>query len=163
MAVPSFGVSRTFDTALERLWVAFTDARQIAQWAPPPDWSVVRNDMKLSVGGTYRFGLRAPDDRTFWAAWEIRRVEPPSLVTFVHAFTDEQGTLGSNPLAPGWPQKLRGEIRCALQGGGATVTVNLAPLDASGSESSAFRAAFSAMSQGWERALDRLEAYLQHG
>jgi uncharacterized protein YndB with AHSA1/START domain len=157
---PSFGVSRTFDTSLERLWAAFTVEDELAAWYMPPDSQVLLSRMELSGGGTYRYGLETPDGVTLWGQWDIHRVEPPELLTFVQYATDARGDLAPSPNGPDWPRKLRSEVRCALQGGGATVTINLSPLDPTESEVKAFRAAFAALSQGWERALDALDVRL---
>jgi uncharacterized protein YndB with AHSA1/START domain len=160
LAAASFGVSRTYATTVERLWAAFTRPEELALWYMPPSARLVRNAMNLSVGGTYVYGLAMPDGGTMWGKWDISRVEPPALLTFVQCFTDEAGALARNPHDPDWPRWLRSEFRFAMQGGGATVTVNAAPLDPSGAETAAFRKGLASMSQGWERVLDALEARL---
>lgn len=160
MLSPSFGVSRTFETTLERLWAAFTDGTELSRWALPDGATVLRSEMALSPGGTYRFGVRLPDGNAIWGAWSIRRVEPPSLLSFEHAFTTEDGARAANPFDPVWPRTVRAEFRFAVQGGGTTVTVNLSPSEATADEAAAFRRAFSHLSHGWERALDRLDKRL---
>lgn len=160
MVTPSFGVSRTFDTSVELLWAAFTDGAELPHWCLPQGARVLLSQMNLSAGGAYRYGLKTPDGDTIWGQWDIRRVEPPSLLTFVQHFTDEAETLARNPLDPDWPRWLKSEIRFAAQFGGATVTINLAPQDATQAEISAFRKSIAGMSQGWERALDALDARL---
>lgn len=160
MATPSFGVSRTYDTTLERLWAAFTDGAELAAWCTPPGARVLLSEMDLSVGGSYRYGLRLPDDAKMWGRWDIRRVEAPSLLAFVQYFTNGEGVASGNPHDPDWPRWLRSEFRFAMQGGGATVTINLAPHDATAAEAAAFRRGFAATSQGWERVLDALDARL---
>lgn len=161
MVTPSFGVSRTFDTTLERLWMAFTRGDEMPLWCAPAGSEILRSEMALAVGDGYRFGLALPDGTTIWGAWDIRRVEPPSLLTFVQMFTDDAGRVSRNPLSEDWPLYLRAEFRFALQGGGATVTINLSPLEPTEIEVKAFRAAFAALSKGWERALDALDARLK--
>lgn len=161
MVTPSFGVSRTFDTSLERLWTAFTDEDELEAWYMPPDCQVLLSRMNLSVGGTYRYGLETPDGLAMWGRWDIRRVERPNLLTFVQYFTDETGVLTRDPHDPDWPRWLRSEFRFALQGGGSTVTVNLAPENPEDAEIASFRKGFAGMSQGWERALNALDERLK--
>jgi hypothetical protein len=95
-----------------------------------------------------------------WGRWDIRRVETPSHLTFVQYFTDETGALARNPHDPDWPRWLKSEFRFALQGGGTTVTINLAPENAEANEIAAFRAGFAGLSQGWERILNALDSRL---
>jgi uncharacterized protein YndB with AHSA1/START domain len=160
VVTPSFGVSRTFDTTVERLWTAFTDEDELEAWYLPPDSQVLLSQMKLSRGGTYRYGVETPDGFAIWGQWDIRRVEPPSLLTFVQFFSDKAGAVARDPHDPEWPRLLSSEFRFATQFGGATVTINLSPLDASETEIAAFRMGLLGMSQGWERALDALAARL---
>lgn len=160
MVAPSFGVSRTFDTALERLWSAFTDADELAAWGPPPGWTLERSSGVLSVGGAYRAEMRAPDGRQVWLDCELRRLDAPALVTFVLLWTGPEGESMPYPFGPNGPLRLRVEIRCARQGGGATATVNISPVEPDEREAAAFRGSFAALSLGWERALDRLERRL---
>lgn len=161
MVTPSFGVSRTFDTTLERLWIAFTDEDELEAWYMPPDCQVLLSRMELSVGGAYRYGLETPDGAAIRGQWDIRRVERPSLLTFVQYFTDEAGAVTRDPHDPDWPCWLRSEFRFAIQGGGTTVTINLAPENAEAREIAAFRKGFLGLSHGWERTLDALEAWLK--
>jgi uncharacterized protein YndB with AHSA1/START domain len=163
MLIPSFGVSRTFDTTLERLWRAFTDGAELASWASPADAKALRSEVNLAIDGTCRFDVRTAQGVAVRCAWRVTRLEPPALVAFHHQFTDEGGRPVPNPLDQDWPPRLKGEIRCALQGGGATATINLAPLEPTEAQAAAFRLSFSAMSEGWERALDRLERCLAAG
>jgi HAMP domain-containing protein len=79
---------------------------------------------------------------------------------FAQYFTDEAGVLARNPYDPDWPRWLKSEFRFAAQFGGATVTINLSPQDATQAEISAFRKSIAGMSQGWERALDALDSRL---
>jgi uncharacterized protein YndB with AHSA1/START domain len=160
VVTPSFGVSRTFDTTLERLWAAFTDSDELSAWYMPPDARVLLSRMELSLGGAYRYGLSMQDGAQIWGRWDIRRVETPSLLTFVQCFTDESGRLTRNPHDGNWPRWVKSEFRFALQGGGATVTVNLAPESATDAEIASFRKGFAGLSQGWERVLDALESRL---
>lgn len=160
MTTPSFGVSRTFDTTLERLWTAFTDAGDLAAWCPPDGARLLHSDMVLAVGGRHRFCLDMPKRGPVRGVWDLRRVEPPTLLTFVQSFVDEDEAPVRNPFDLEWPTSLRVEIRFALQGGGATVTINLAPVEPAESEIAAFRKSFAALSRCWESALDILDAHL---
>jgi uncharacterized protein YndB with AHSA1/START domain len=160
MLAPSFGVSRTFDTTLERLWKAFTDGEEMAAWALPPGATVLRNSLNLSVGGLYRFGVALQDGAQVWGAWDIRRIEPPSLLKFTFGLAGDEGGAARNPLDPNCPAKFQAEFRLAPQYGGTTVTINFAPVEATEAQAIAFRQTFGALSQGWERALARLDARL---
>jgi uncharacterized protein YndB with AHSA1/START domain len=158
--IPSFGVSRTFETTVAVLWRAMTDAEALARWYMPPEARVLASEMNLQPGGAYRYGLAFPDGAQMWGQWRIERVDPAECLRFVQHFSDAEGGVTRNPHDPEWPRLIRAVIRTARQGDGATVTVNWTPEEASEAECAAFRAGMSAMSTGWELTLDRLDAYL---
>jgi uncharacterized protein YndB with AHSA1/START domain len=160
VVAPSFGVSRTFDTSLERVWASLTDGVELARWTVPPGGASLKCDMHLSIGGICRLGTGLPDGREVWCAWDIRRADAPARLSFVYSFTDANGRPARNPLDSAWPAALRVEVRIALQGGGATATISLSPVEPTEAEAAAFRRSFAAMSREWESALDRLDATL---
>jgi uncharacterized protein YndB with AHSA1/START domain len=52
---------------------------------------VVAANMDLRVGGTYHYGMRAPDRNVMWGKFAYREVTPPRRLVFINSFSDEKG------------------------------------------------------------------------
>ena len=62
--------------------------------------------MDLRVGGTYHYGLKAPDGSPMWGKFVYRRSCRRSGMVFVNSFSDEEGGITRHPMAPGWPLQM---------------------------------------------------------
>jgi uncharacterized protein YndB with AHSA1/START domain len=76
-------VRRTIRAPRERVFAAWTEARQvIAWWGPSAAVSCASAEIDLRVGGRYRIANRFPDGRLLWIVGEFEVVEPPSRLVF---------------------------------------------------------------------------------
>ena len=56
-----FVISRVFDAPREMVWKCFTDPERMKQWWGPKGFKVTVSRMDLRLGGTYLYGMKAPD------------------------------------------------------------------------------------------------------
>ena len=56
-----FVISRVFDAPRDLVWRCFTDPERMKQWWGPKGFNVLASKMDLRVGGTYHYGMKAPD------------------------------------------------------------------------------------------------------
>lgn len=56
-----FVISRVFDAPRALLWQCFTDPQRMKRWWGPKGFTVLASNMDLRVGGTYHYGMRAPN------------------------------------------------------------------------------------------------------
>ena len=158
---PDFVLSRVFDAPRELVWKCFTEAEHMKQWWGPKGFTVIAATMDLRVGGTYHYGLKAPDGSTMWGKFVFREVKAPERVVFVNSFSDEAGGVTRHPMAPTWPLEMLSILTFEeLPGGKTKFTVRWSPHNPSAEEQATFDAGHASMNQGWTGTLDKLAAYL---
>ena len=101
-----FVISRTFDAPRELVWQAFTDPEQMKQWWGPKGFTVIASKMDFRPGGTYHYGMRAPDGSAMWGKFVYREIVPPQRMVLVNSFSDEAGGITRHPMAPTWPLEM---------------------------------------------------------
>ena len=155
-----FVITRAFDAPREDLWKAFTEPERMKQWWGPKGFTVIASKMDLRLGGSYHYGMRAPDGSTIWGKFVYREIVRPERVVLVNCFSDEAGNITRHPMSPTWPREMLSTFRFAEQDGRTTLTIRWSPLDADETERATFAAAHPSMQQGWTGTLDQLAAYL---
>ena len=86
-----FVISRTFDAPRELVWKAFTEREHLMQWFGPKGFKMLAGTVDLRPGGTFHYGMQAPDGKTMWGKWIFREIVPPERLVTVVSFSDEQG------------------------------------------------------------------------
>src|SRR5262245_2205961 len=72
-----FVISRVLDAPRELVWKCFTDPERMKQWWGPKGFTVMASKMDLRVGGTYHYGLKAPDGTPMWASSCFAKLSHP--------------------------------------------------------------------------------------
>ena len=83
--VKPFVISREFDAPRERVWKAWTDVEQLKQWFSPKGFTVIAAKMDLRPGGSYHYGMRAPNGQEMWGKWVFREVKAPERLVLASA------------------------------------------------------------------------------
>jgi uncharacterized protein YndB with AHSA1/START domain len=86
-----FVMSRVFDAPRDLAWQAFTQPGRMKEWWGPKGFKVIAANMDLRVGGSYHYGMRAPDGKTMWGKFTYRGSVPPEKLVFINSFSDEKG------------------------------------------------------------------------
>jgi uncharacterized protein YndB with AHSA1/START domain len=157
---PDFVISRTLNAPRELVWQAFTDPERMKEWWGPKGFTVIASKMDFRVGGTYHYGMRAPDGSAMWGKFTYREIEPPQRMVVVNSFSDEAGGITRHPMSPTWPRELLSTFLFEDEGGRTRLTVKWVPLNASAEEIATFSGARESMRQGWTGTLDSLDTYL---
>ncbi len=158
-----FVIARVFDAPRDLLWRCFTEVERMKQWWGPKGFTVIAATMDLRVGGTYHYGMKAPDGAVMWGKFLFREIVPGERLVFVNHFSDETGGVTRHPMAPTWPLKLLSTFSFANAPGGKTqFTVRWQTLDATPEEQATFDSDQSrvSMTNGWTGTMDQLDAYL---
>ena len=58
-------VTRVFDAPRERVFKAWTDAKQVAQWFPPKDFTAPVCELDPRPGGVFRIVMKGPEGEPF--------------------------------------------------------------------------------------------------
>jgi uncharacterized protein YndB with AHSA1/START domain len=158
-----FVMTRVFDAPRDLLWTCFTEPERMKQWWGPKGFTVLSSKMDLRVGGTYHYGMKAPDGAPMWGLFTYREIVPKEKLVFVNSFSDENRGVTRHPMAPTWPLTLLTTFTFEDAPGGKTkFTVRWQTLDATAAEQEAFDApqARQSMTNGWGGTLDQLAGYL---
>ena len=156
-----FVVSRVFDAPRDLVWKAFTDPEQMKQWWGPTGFTAVASKMDLRPGGTYHYGMTAPNGMAMWGLFRYREVTPPERLVVIDCFSDENGGVTRHPGNAQWPLEMLSTFTFQdLPGGQTMFTIRWAAHNATAEEQKVFDASHDSMTQGWSGTLERLEAYL---
>jgi uncharacterized protein YndB with AHSA1/START domain len=158
---PDFVIARVFDAPRELVWRCFTEAEHMKQWWGPKGFTVFAAKMDLRPGGTFLYGMKAPEGTPMWGKMVFREIVPPERMVFVNSFSDEAGGTTRHPLHQSWPLELLTTMTFEEQPGGKTrFAVRWTPLNATPDEQKTFDANHDSMQKGWTGTLDQLAAYL---
>ncbi len=158
---PDFVISRVFDAPRNLVWQAFTEPERMRQWWGPKGFSVIVSKMDLRPGGTYLYGMKAPDGSDIWGKFVFREIVPQERIVFINSFSDEAGGTMRHPMHSSWPLEMLSTFTFEEQPGGKTkVTIRWVPHDATAEERKTFDEGHGSMQQGWTGTLDQLVNYL---
>jgi uncharacterized protein YndB with AHSA1/START domain len=156
-----FVISRTFDAPRDLVWKAFTEPERMKHWWGPKGFTVIASKMDFRPGGTYHYGMRAPDGSAMWGKFVYREISPPERMVFINSFSDEARGITRHPMAPTWPLQMFSIFTFEDVGGGKTkLTVRWSPHHATEEERKTFAASHDSMRGGWGGTMDQLAAYL---
>jgi uncharacterized protein YndB with AHSA1/START domain len=156
----AFVVSRAFDVPRQRVWAAWTERAQLMEWFGPKGFKMPAAKLDFRPGGSFHYCLEAPNGDEMWGKFIYREIAPLERIVFVGSFSDEDGSSTRHPLSATWPLETLSTIRFTEGGGGATVTLRSAPLNATAAEQETFDSAHKAMEHGWRGTFDQLAEHL---
>ncbi len=157
----TFTISRMLDAPRPLVFAAFTEPERMKHWWGPKGFAVIKSAMDLRPGGSYHYGLRAPDGSIIWGRFIYREIDAPERIVLVNSFSDEKGGLSRHPGHETWPLEMLSEFRFEEAAPGQTkFTVTWSPLDANAEEQATFAAGHASMTQGWSGTFEQLATYL---
>lgn len=80
----SLRITREFDAPREFVWQAWTQHEHLMHWLCPKDFHVLFAELDLRVGGSWRSGIRAPDDSEYVAGGVYKQIDEPHRLVFTH-------------------------------------------------------------------------------
>jgi len=156
----AFIISRTFNAPLARVWKAWTEPEQMAQWWGPKGFKAAIKTLDLRPAGMFHYLLTSPQGQEMWGRFVYREILPEERLAFISSFSDEAAGLTRHPLNEGWPLQLLTTVTFAAHDDKTTVTVRWEPYETTQAERDIFAAGHESMQGGWTGTLDQLEAYL---
>lgn len=82
---------RRYDVSVERVWEAFSDARELEKWWAPKPYKAETKAFDFQPGGRWLYVMGAPNGEVHFAAMEYTRIEAPTIFEAIDIFTDEDG------------------------------------------------------------------------
>lgn len=160
MDVPVFEISRIFDAPPARVWQAWTDPVQFAQWFGPAGCRADVLAFDLTPGGTAHYRITMADQGCLYGKFVYREIVAPSRLVWVHSFADATGALARSPFDANWPLELLATVVFTAVGEKTQAALTWVPMGASPIENACFRDGFASMTQGWGGCFDSLERFL---
>ena len=77
-------MSRVVTASRDTAFRAWTDPAQIEQWFGPTGFTTKTHEIDIRIGGLWRFDMIAPDGTVFTNRMRFLRLDPPSLIEFIH-------------------------------------------------------------------------------
>lgn len=157
----SFVLSRVLDAPRALVWRAFTEPDRLKEWWGPKGFTVLVSKMDLRVGGTYHYGMKAPDGTPMWGKFVFREIVAPERMVFISSFSDEAGGTTRHPGHMSWPLQLLSTFTFEeLPDGKTRFTIRWQAYNATAEEQKTFDAGHDSMRMGWGGTLDQLAVYL---
>ena len=82
-------ITRVLDAPRELVFDVWTQAKHLAQWWGPKDFTVPFIEMDARVNGTYRACIRSPEGSDHWMRGVFREVVEPERLVFTFAWEDD--------------------------------------------------------------------------
>ena len=159
--IEPFIISRAFAVPVATLYRMWSDPEAMKRWWGPKGVTTLVADLDLRPGGSYLYGMKAPDGPEMWGLWRILEVEPLRRLAFINSFSNPERGLTRHPMNVNWPLKMMTEISFEPTDTGARVTIMWTPHNASDLENATFDAGRDSMKMGWGGSLDVLESVLK--
>ena len=85
-------LSRVFDAPRALVFKVWTQPEHLARWWGPRGFTLLSYKSDARVGGSYRFGMRSPENTEHWAHGTYREIEAPEKLVFTHAWEHPDGS-----------------------------------------------------------------------
>jgi uncharacterized protein YndB with AHSA1/START domain len=136
-------ITRVFDAPRERVFEAWTEARHLARWFGPKDFTAPSVEADVRPGGRWRICIRSSDGTDYWMHGVYREIVPPERLVFTHVWEDGHGASGHETLITITFDEIDGKTRMTFH---KAVLVSVHERNA--------------QHAGWSECLDRLGSYL---
>lgn len=93
-------VHADFAAPVERVWMVFTNPRQLERFWGPPGWPATFRAFDFRPGGLAQYSMTGPDGVTHLARWEFLTIHEPTSFEVLNGFANEAGELnpGMEPM-----------------------------------------------------------------
>ena len=81
-----------FDATPERIWLLWSDPRQLERWWGPPTYPATFTKHDLSTGSRVEYHMTGPEGDQPRGYWDILEVDPPRSLVFRDGFANEDGS-----------------------------------------------------------------------
>jgi uncharacterized protein YndB with AHSA1/START domain len=141
-------MTRFFRAPRPRVWQAWTDVGQLAQWWGPKMFTNPRCEIDLRPGGKIHIDMQAPDGTVYPMGGEFEEIVPPERLVFLASALDDQG----EPMFVNRNTVVFREVE-----GGTEISLHVVVVSATAIAPQYLKG----MREGWSGSLDKLAALLQ--
>lgn len=99
-ATKTLTVERVFNAPRERVWQAWTNADQLAQWWGPRGWETTVKEFEFKPGGVWLYGMKCVDQnqgkffgQESWGRTTYQEIDEPNSFSFKDEFANPDGSV----------------------------------------------------------------------
>ncbi|RYG18118.1 MAG: SRPBCC domain-containing protein [Chitinophagaceae bacterium] len=157
--VEGLKIVRQFNAPKQVIFDAFSTAEAMSAWWGPAGMEVKVKTFDFTPGGTFHYSMEA-NGQTMWGLFKYETITPPSLITFISSFSDEQANICTSPFPMDFPLEIFNEIILTEDNGITTLTLQGHPIHASDAQTATYHSIKQNMHEGFGATFDQLEKYL---
>ena len=98
MSTVDLVITKTFDASPERVFNAWTNAKDIATWYGPEGFTNEVDAFDAKVGGAYRVAMHAPDGAVHTVVGTFKTIEPHTKLVLTWQWEGAPGAMGAETL-----------------------------------------------------------------
>ncbi len=140
-------LSRVINAPRERVWEAWTDPNQVAQWWGPKGFTNPVCKLDVRCGGGIRIDMRGPDGTIYPMTGSFREIVEPERLAFISAALDKNGKPLFEVLTTMTFDTQGKKTKLTLHASVVNRTPEAAPY-------------LTGMNEGWNQSLDRLTDFV---
>lgn len=160
---PEFTVTRTFKASRAAVWKAHSELDRLSKWWGPQGFEWIGGTLDFRPGGTFHYGMRAPNGGEMWGKFVYRDIAAPERIVFVNSFSDRDGNTVRAPFAEDFPLEILNVLTLTEANGVTTLSLRGSPLNATDAEKKRYEFMKPSMSGGFNATYNHLEQYLAQG
>ena len=84
-------ITAGFDAPAERIWLLWSDPRQLERWWGPPTYPASVVEHAFAPGGAVSYSMTGPDGDEHHGWWRIEEIDAPRRLRFKDGFADADG------------------------------------------------------------------------
>ena len=156
--LPTYVLERTFNASRDLVWRTWTEPEFLARWYGPNVETIVHK-LDVRPGGLWLNEMKWGENSHYQRV-EYTEVTPTERLVWLHAVSDADWNVTSNPMMPDWPRILLTTVTFADANGKTDMRLTWVPHEASEAEITCFANAIAGMDKGWATGMDLLAELL---
>lgn len=159
-ATPEFIITRRFEAPVSRVFRAWADPAQMAQWSGPTGSRIVVLSGEIAPGATLFARGEINGEAYAHTLSRYLEIETDRKLVWEQSFADEEGNKTEPAFARGWPVTMRTTVEFEDLGGATRITLRWQPVGATPEQEAVFAANMASMEGGWSGSFEKLDAFL---
>jgi uncharacterized protein YndB with AHSA1/START domain len=157
-----FEITRRFDHPRARVWKAWSEPEQLAQWWGPKGCALKVLRLEFRPGGFFHYSMKSRNAPTLWGRFMYREIASPERLVWLNSFANTDCGIARAPFSESCPLEIQNAVTFTEQGRSTTLTLRAEPFGALESEVSFFAELCStgSLAQGYGGTFDQLTGHL---
>lgn len=162
-AEQDFVLTRIVKAPRARVWKAYSEADQLAQWWGPKGAAIRVLTLDFRPGGMFHYAMEFQPGHPIYGRFVYGLIDEPQRLEYISGFSDEHGGLTRAPfpqLEDRFPLEIHNAVTFEETDGATLVTARSSPINATPAEIDTFVGMFESMRGGFNGTFDKLDTLL---